>query len=136
MLLDTCAIIDMLTDSDSLDKGFWDIVDDPENQLFISAETPRELVVNYNNRQLLPKYWKTAAEMLLAIKEEIGVYTLPLTEEIMFTYAHLHLNETQKHRDPSDHIIISHAITEHLTLLSSDTRFWFYRDQGLDLIEY
>ena len=38
--------------------------------------------------------------------------------------------------DPSDHIIISHAITEHLTLLSSDQKFPFYRDQGLDLIEY
>jgi len=31
---------------------------------------------------------------------------------------------------------ISHAITEHLTLLSSDTRFPFYRNQGLELIEY
>lgn len=33
-------------------------------------------------------------------------------------------------------VIISHAITEHLTLLSSDQKFAFYREQGLDLIEY
>ena len=33
-------------------------------------------------------------------------------------------------------IIIAHAITEHLTLLSSDQKFPFYRSQGLDLIEY
>ena len=39
-------------------------------------------------------------------------------------------------REPSNHIIISHAITEHLTLLSSDQKFPFYRNQGLDLIEY
>ena len=32
--------------------------------------------------------------------------------------------------------IISHAITEHLTLLSSDEKFPFYRNQGLDLLEY
>ncbi len=38
--------------------------------------------------------------------------------------------------DTSDHVIIAHAITEHITLLSSDTRFWYYRNQGLDLIEY
>ena len=31
ILLDTCAVIDLITDSDSLDKGFWDIYDDPEN---------------------------------------------------------------------------------------------------------
>ena len=37
---------------------------------------------------------------------------------------------------PSDHIIISHAITERLTLISSDTKFPFYRNQGLNLIEY
>jgi PIN domain nuclease of toxin-antitoxin system len=38
--------------------------------------------------------------------------------------------------DPSDHIIIAHAITERLTLLSSDEKFPFYRNQGLELIEY
>ena len=35
---------------------------------------------------------------------------------------------------PSDHVIIAHAITEHLPLISSDTRFDFYRKQGLDMI--
>lgn len=28
------------------------------------------------------------------------------------------------------------ALVEQIPLLSSDTRFWFYRNQGLDLIEY
>lgn len=135
-MLDTCAVIDLMTDSDSLDKGFWDIVDDPENLLYISAESQKELIVNYNTRKLLPKYWKTAEEMLRAIKEEIEVETLPLTERVMFTYSRLQLNEAMDHRDPSDHVIISHAIAEHLTLLSSDQKFPFYRDQGLDLIEY
>ena len=32
--------------------------------------------------------------------------------------------------------IIAHAITERLPLLSSDDKFPFYREQGLDLIEY
>ena len=54
----------------------------------------------------------------------------------MHTYANLELNEAQEHHDPSDHVIISHAITERLTLLSSDAKFPFYRNQGLDLIEY
>ena len=54
----------------------------------------------------------------------------------MFTYSRLTINEAQDHRDPSDHVIIAQAITERLPLLSSDTRFWFYRNQGLELIEY
>lgn len=43
-------------------------------------------------------------------------------------------NEAQGHKDPSDHVIIAHAMTEHLPLISSDTRFEFHRKQGLDLI--
>ena len=53
----------------------------------------------------------------------------------MKTYAQLELNEAMGHKDPSDHVIISQAITEHLPLISSDTRFPFYRKQGLELIE-
>ena len=71
ILLDTCVIIDWLTDSDPFDDKVWDI-----------------------------------------------------------------LNQKQAHKDPSDHVIISHAITEHLTLLSSDDKFPYYRNQGLELIEY
>ena len=55
-------------------------------------------------------------------------------KEHMQTYARLEINEAQGHKDPSDHVIIAHAITEHLPLISSDTRFEFYRTQGLDLI--
>jgi len=136
VLLDTCVIIDLLTDFDSLGTGVIDILNDPANQLYISAETPRELIINFNSKKLLPRYWRTAESMIHAIKDEANVNILPLTEAVMFTYSRLRLNEAQDHRDPSDHVIISHAITEHLTLLSSDTKFPFYRNQGLDLIEY
>lgn len=36
----------------------------------------------------------------------------------------------------SDHLIISHAITNHIPLISRDRKFWFYKNQGLDLIYY
>lgn len=55
-------------------------------------------------------------------------------EEHLETYAGMELNEAQGHKDPSDHVIIAHAITEKLPLISSDRRFEFYRNQGLDLI--
>ena len=136
LLLDTCVIIDWLTDPDSIGDEVWDIINEPRCKLYVSAETARELIVSFNNKNLLPKYWKTAEEMLLAMKAEALVDILPISEPTMFTYSRLRLNEAQDHKDPSDHVIISHAITEHLTLLSSDTRFPFYRNQGLELIEY
>jgi PIN domain nuclease of toxin-antitoxin system len=136
ILLDTCVIIDWLTDTDLFDDSVWDILNDPNNKLYVSSETARGLIVSFNNKKLLSKYWKSAEEMLLAMKEEAMVDILPITERTMFTYSRLVLNEAQDHRDPSDHVIISHAITERLTLLSSDNKFPFYRNQGLDLIEY
>ena len=104
--------------------------------LFASFETARELVVHFNNKTLLSKHWQTARQMLTSIEQDYCIEFLPLRRDTAFTYADLQLNEEQDHRDPSDHVIIAHAITERLTLLSSDQKFAFYRNQGLDLIEY
>lgn len=136
LLLDTCVIIDWLTDTDPFDKNVWDILNDSSTKLYVSAETARELIVSFNNKKLLSKYWKTAEEMLLAMKNEAMVDILPITERTMFTYSRMNINEAQEHHDPSDHVIIAHAITERMTLLSSDHKFAFYRSQGLELIEY
>lgn len=136
LLLDTCAVIDLITDSDYLDNSFWNIYDDPENIPFASVETARELVVSYNNKRLLSKYWNSAVEMLTCIERDYGIEFLPIRRDTAFVYSRLQLNTKQDHKDPSDHMIISHAIAERLTLISSDTRFWFYRQQGLELIEY
>jgi PIN domain nuclease of toxin-antitoxin system len=52
----------------------------------------------------------------------------------MDTYARLTLNLAEDHRDPSDHVIIAHAITNRMPLVSSDRKFKFYEDQGLELV--
>ena len=136
LILDTCAVIELITSSDTTELEFWDIIDDPNVMLFASFETARELVVHFNNKTLLSKHWQTARQMLTSIEQDYGIEFLPLRRDTAFTYADLQLNEEQDHRDPSDHVIIAHAITERLTLLSSDQKFAFYRNQGLDLIEY
>ena len=136
LLLDTCAVIDLLTDPDNLGQGALDIVSEPTNMLCASFETMRELIVHFNNKNLLSKRWKTAQEMIEYVENDLEIDFLPIRPRVGYTYANLRLNEAEDHRDPSDHVIISHAITEHLTLLSSDQKFPFYRNQGLDLIEY
>ena len=72
--------------------------------------------------------------MVDAIENDYFINILPLKKEHMETYANLRLNLAQDHKDPSDHVIISHAITEHIPLISEDSKFEFYKDQGLDLI--
>jgi len=136
LMLDTCVIIDLLTDIESMSKGARDIIDDPENVLFASAESMRELVVQFNNKKLLNRYFKNSTEVLKAVEEELDIEFLPIRRNVGYAYSRLSLNEADDHSDPSDHIIISHAITERMALMSSDTKFPFYRNQGLELIEY
>lgn len=58
--------------------------------------------------------------------EKYGVY--------MRTYGNLRINTAQDHNDPSDHVIIAHAITNHIPLITDDGKFEFYKKQGLELI--
>ena len=138
-LIDTNIIVYIISDPDSLDNNVKAIIADPDNILYTSAESAKELVIAYRNKGLLTKRWKNKTmenveDMLHSIEDEYCIYIRPLNREHIYTYARLRLNTQQDHKDPSDHVIISHAITEHLPLISSDTRFGYYRPQGLDFI--
>ena len=133
-LIDTNIFVYIAQDYSSLSREVLDILSDYSNTLHISAESVKELIVAYNNKGLLTKKWKTADEMVAAIEDEYYIKILPVSKEHMRTYSRLSINNIDEHKDPSDHVIISHAITNKLPLISSDRRFPFYIKQGLDLI--
>ena len=133
-LIDTNIFVYAATDRDSLSRDVKAIMEDYDTVLCISSESVRELIVAYRTKGLCSRRWKSAEEMVRAIEDEFYITILPLGKEHMETLARLETNEAQGHKDPSDHVIIAHAITEHLPLISSDRRFAFYRGQGLDLV--
>ena len=133
-LIDTCIFTTYVTDIDSLSRDALAILEDYDNVICMSAESIRELIVSFNNGEIISKFWDSAHHMINAITDELCFTILPVKEEIMVTYSDLEINVKQKHKDPSDHVIISHAMTLHLPLLSSDSKFEFYRKQGLDFI--
>lgn len=133
-LIDTNIFVYIVADQDLLSRDVKALIWDWESQLCLSVESVRELIVAYKNKGLCTKYWKNTTDMVESIEKDFNIKILPLGKEHMKTYSHLETNEAQGHKDPSDHVIISHAITEHLPLISSDTRFPFYQKQGLDLI--
>lgn len=133
-LIDTNIFVYLSTDAECLSKDVVALIQEPDTLLYMSSESVRELIVGYRNKGLCSKRWKSVEEMVNAIEDDFYIKILPLKKEHMQTYAKLEINEAQGHKAPSDHVIISHAITEHLPLISSDTRFEFYRSQGLDLI--
>lgn len=133
-LLDTNIFLFLASDPDSLSNDVKAIIEDYGNEFYMSAESMRELVVGYRKKKFSTKRWKTPEAMLRSITNDFNIWILPLKEEHMITMSNLTINEAQEHNDPSDHVIIAHAITEGLTLISSDEKFPFYIKQGLDLI--
>lgn len=133
-LIDTNIFVYMATDRGWLDSYVLSILQDYENTLYISTESVKELILAYNSKGLCNKRWKTATDMLKAIEDDFNIKISPIKKEHLKTYAKLKPNIEQGHKDPSDHLIIAHSITERIPLISSDTRFDYYRSQGLDFI--
>ncbi|MBO4665770.1 MAG: type II toxin-antitoxin system VapC family toxin [Paludibacteraceae bacterium] len=130
-LIDTNIFIYAAIDNQQLNDDVVDILNDYENLIYISNESLRELIVHYNNKALLRKYWKTKDQMLKDITDKYGFQILPLTPDVMYKYGKMNLY----HNDPSDHVIIAQAITMKMPLISDDNRFPDYRKEGLELIE-
>ena len=133
-LLDTNIYIYFFLDREQLSRDVRASLEDYDNTFCVSSETVRELIVGFNNGGIMSRFWKTAKEMVDAIREVFFIEILPVGAEQMETYSKLELNHQEKHYDPSDHVIISHSITNGIPLISSDRKFQFYRKQGLELI--
>ena len=134
-LLDTNIFIYWATDFDSLSNDVASMLNEPDAQLYMSSASVMELVIGFNNKSFDTKRWKTSEDMVRSIYEEYFIEILPFKEEHLITFARLRANVANGHKDPFDHIIISQAISHRMTLVSSDTKFAFYRKQGLRLIE-
>ena len=134
-IIDTNILIYIITeDFDSLSNDVKTILDDYESEILISMETVRELIVAFRRKKLLSKTFKSSLEMIDSLQRDYGVRIVQTDMEVMRTMAKMTINEAEEHNDPSDHIIIAQAITMRLPLISSDRKFTFYRNQGLDLI--
>ena len=124
----------MTTDIGLLDGNVKNVIDNYENTFYLSTESVKELILFYRKQKNKRKYWKNETEMILSIEKTLNIKILLVKKEHLLTYATLTINEVQDHRDPSDHIIISQAITERMPLISSDRKFNFYTGQGLDFV--
>ena len=131
-LLDTCIMLYMLNDSGEMSTDVEAVVNDYGNSLYMCAARIRELVAAWYKYDAMQKDWKTPDDMLQELYDQWGVQVLYPQREHYQTFIELRWNLAENHRDTTDHLIIAHAITERMTLISSDTKFDFYCNQGLD----
>lgn len=133
-LLDTHIFIWFAKEQDNLSDDVMAILNDPESELLMSMESVKELVVLYRTKKLFRRYWPSLIAMIDSIQDEYYIRIVQPDMEVMRTMAKLDINEAEEHNDPSDHIIISQAITMRLPLISSDHKFPYYVKQGLELV--
>lgn len=106
------------------------MLDNYSNLFYVSTVSVRELI-HLHKRGKIKGRWKKAEDILPSI-EAMGYEILPVKREHLVAYSHLDL--LINHNDPNDHIIISQAIAERMTLISSDRKFEPYVRQNLKFI--
>lgn len=133
-MLDTNIFLFMVGDRSRLSHHVEKIVFDPYDTLCMSIESVREIIIKQREKDFEGKRWPDANTLIHDIQNTFAISILPTDLNVMRTLFSLKLNTAQEHRDPFDHIIISHAITCRTPLISSDHKFPFYTAQGLNLI--
>jgi len=129
--VDTNVFIYSLIAKYHLKKNVLQLLEDYENQIYVSSESIKEFIhlVQQNRIKLDIKKIDDIFDYI----DSLGYTIKYIKKEHLKTFFNLPIEKT--HNDPNDRLIISQAITEKIPLISSDTEFPLYRQYGLDLIE-
>ena len=118
-LLDTHAIIWFITDDKKLPSKCKEIIENTENNCFVSLSSYWEIAIKHSLDKLT---LNTDLRKVFTIIQESLITKLPINEEHILTSS----KQEFHHRDPFDRLIIAQAITENLTILSIDSQFSKY----------
>jgi PIN domain nuclease of toxin-antitoxin system len=120
-----------MQEQDKLSKDVQHIIDDYENKIYISSESIKEIVLLLRTKKIEVSEWKTTKDIFIAIDEQ-GFTVDYIKKEHILTLGKI--EPISGHKDPFDHIIMAHAITNKIPLISSDTKMPYYISQGLNFI--
>ena len=130
-LIDTNVFANLVVDN-FISNDVRAILDDYENQIYISSESVKELIHLIQSERIVPKKSIRSRDVFDLIQYEFDLHVKYVTKEHLQTLSKL--KTVEGHNDPSDRLIISQAITEKIPLISSDKKFPKYTKLGLDLI--
>ncbi len=129
-LLDTHILLWTRLDPQRLTKSQLNVLSNPDEQKFISILSIWEISLKFSLQKLtLGEY---TPEIFLESALKLG---LTIIEPSPAQYASFYnLPTVLQHKDPFDRMIIWQAITNKLTLLSSDNKMKEYKIHGLSLV--
>ncbi|WP_040298597.1 type II toxin-antitoxin system VapC family toxin [Arcticibacter svalbardensis] len=128
-LLDSHTLLWAILDQKKLSPKVIKILEDSNNEIFVSAVSFCEISLKYSLGKL--DLSDILPEQLPKFSEDTGFSFLPLLPIESASYHNLHATW---HRDPFDRMLIWQAIKNNLTLLSKDKNIALYKSIGLKLI--
>lgn len=118
-LLDTHVLYWMIADTTQLSKKVKPLLEDLNNELFISDMSLFELTIKSSIGKL---NYKSGLNDLFDDINGLSLKTLHLQQQHLLIYQTLPLH----HRDPFDRLLLAQAKTEGLAIISRDAEFLKY----------
>ncbi len=129
-LLDTHTFIWSVMDSKKLSENVRTIIEDSDNEIFISGISFWEIAIKTQLGKM--KFENFNILHLPNIATQYGFSVFTPTSYDYVTFSELHIVEN--HKDPFDRMLIHTALRNNLILLSKDSCFDKYIDYGLQLL--
>lgn len=122
-LLDTHALIWYASASTQLSLNAREIIENTENNIFISIISLFELSIKFNIGKLETTH-RISDFFDIAHRNNISI--LSINKEHLSQYTLLPLFDN--HKDPFDKLIIATAMIENLTIVTTDRKFELYKE--------
>lgn len=126
ILLDTHALLWHLADDPQLSAGARVVIDDPANQIYVSAASAWEVLTKYHTRDAngsrkLPDIGPLAVDFTREIRAS-GWHPLAVTTEHGQHAGALPMH----HRNPFDRMLVAQSLAERMPLVSNEALFERY----------
>lgn len=119
-------------EKDKISQETQNILIDYNSQLFVSIIAVNELLQLWRIGKVKSKKFKIANDLIKSIETDLLIKIEPFSIQNLEVLSKLIVSEN--HNDPFDHAIISQAISDKITLISSDTKFKHYVSQKLKFV--
>jgi PIN domain nuclease of toxin-antitoxin system len=130
-LIDTNIFLFYVQEKDRLSRDVYELLWDPSNTINISSRSIEEIIYLQRVGKIKVPQWKKVKDIYDNITE-LGFSVDYFKKEHIMTLGKL--ETLPDHKDPVDHAVMAHAITNKVTLISSDGAMRFYQDQGLKFV--
>ena len=132
-LLDTHILIWLLDDDRRLNNNIREDVDYYQHTYFASVESLREIVILQSLKKVT---FAPTLDIMVADFQERQINILPVEVRHIKALEKLPILSLngKNHEDPFDRLLIAQSISDEFTIISSDSKFPFYKEFGLKLL--